>query len=324
MIKVGVEKLIRYLSYLFDWDDIQKVQNVLKQTFNQGLDRMIAEAEECKDKVHELIDTLTARIDQWAGIEHIDVTGELYQKYGKAVEVNAADAILLDHFKENAPFTEVTNKNAQLTGTVKARLKVSLEEVIELALMEGDVLLGCVDRIREELLDSEKLEEMELLTICKKLAAILADTALYSFENVIRALLDSFRILFAGIKELMNYEIHIPVVSDILNDVFGIAGFSLLDLFCLIPAVIAAPVMKLTTGRFLLNDDVCAILEDFGKKETAGVRTASLNIAEKLPTTASCRDAYAAMHIIGGICNLCETVLYPLRRLRMQMGMRRL
>ncbi len=311
MIKVGVEKLIRYLSYLFDWDDIQKVQNVLKQTFNQGLDRMIAEAEECKDKVHELIDTLTARIDQWAGIEHIDVTGELYQKYGKAVEVNAADAILLDHFKENAPFTEVTNKNAQLTGTVKARLKVSLEEVIELALMEGDVLLGCVDRIREELLDSEKLEEMELLTICKKLAAILADTALYSFENVIRALLDSFRILFAGIKELMNYEIHIPVVSDILNDVFGIAGFSLLDLFCLIPAVIAAPVMKLTTGRFLLNDDVCAILEDFGKKETAGVRTASLNIAEKLPTTASCRDAYAAMHIIGGICNLCETVLYP-------------
>jgi hypothetical protein len=110
---------------------------------------------------------------------------------------------------------------------------------------EGDILDGALTQF-EELIG--EYQDMSLEDILKKIIAIIADTVIESAQNVIDALLDILYELASTALELLDTPIHIPVVSNILED-FGVPELSFLDLIAYIAAV------PVTIGYKIAHDE---------------------------------------------------------------------
>ena len=78
-------------------------------------------------------------------------------------------------------------------------------------------------------------------------SGIVADGALSSAQVVIDALLKVLCEMTGAVMDLLNTKVHIPVISDILNEL-GVADFSLMELFCWIAVVVTTLAYKVAHG----------------------------------------------------------------------------
>lgn len=327
-IKAGAEKIIEYVKYVFDWDDIKRTAKALECAALNSFDILLQQTGALQGDLHSFAEKITSALDKWADIEHCDVTHQsLQDRAGSDVSLDVRQSYLLDYSRQNLSNSSVVDSNLsslpeQDIGIIEANLK----NIFGFLDTEGIILDDFVKKIRDELLDAEKLKTMSFGEIARKLLAVITDTAVYTLENIIFSALEIVKILVSWIKKMLSTPIHIPIVSDILKDVFGIEEKSILEIGCLVIAAAAVPLLKLCGQGRLFREEVFACIENAGKtlpvKNTnAGRQTAvqtreilseaanNGNAAELLISEAQ-RDAYGALHIICGVVNLCETGAY--------------
>ena len=302
-IKVGVKKIVDYLKYLFDWNDIKKVAKALEGAVNSGFDIFEQEIVQCQVRTHELAEMLTAALDKWAGIEHYDVTkGSLEGRTESAVSLDVRQSYLIDYAKNNIECGVVsTNCMENISTSELSEFQQHIENIFHFMQTEKVIMDDLIVKIKMELLDENKLKSMSFGEIGKKLLAILANASVYTLENIVFSLLEAVKILLRQIQRLLMTPIHIPVISDILKEIFGIEEKSILELGCLILSVAVVPFIKISGKTEMLQDEVLAYIEN-------PRRSVKLcNEASGVPISKAKKNAFAVLHIVCGIANLCET-----------------
>lgn len=359
-IKVGIEKIVDFLKFMFDWDDVLKTKDVSKKLFNLGLDKLGESANGIKDTVQDFIDEITKNIDAWANITHIDEFGDktinqISKENNKADTSSVTNSFLLDHFTDNCGNMEIKSDtqdnnvnvseakpdiqiNDAMTPEAKANaiansvaLKSNddyLASLSDYATTQGKILEDVIKQINAEFIDND-ITKLDFLTIVKKIAAIVSDAALYSIENGVDLLIDLFSTAIEIIKKVLNYEIRIPVLSDILEDLFGIHPFSILDVMCFVASALANLTYKLITQKKLFDDATynsimnSESIEDlFGENKNANliacasfmendtINEASVaNQVNGLPTTETRKTVSAICHILCGAVTIIEAAV---------------
>ena len=99
---------------------------------------------------------------------------------------------------------------------------------------EQDTLTAAVDEIKTQIVD--QFESLSVTEIIERFLAIVADTVLKSAENVIIVLLDLVAQLVAGMIEILDTSLDIPILSWLYNLLTG-DDLSFLVLICLIAAI---------------------------------------------------------------------------------------
>lgn len=307
-IKTGVEKLIRYLRYIFAWDDIKRTAEALEKSVLNGFDMMESQIGETQGKLHEAAELLTSLLDKWAEIEHSDVTGEsLEKRSGKEVSLDVRQNYLMDYGKENITQCDIKNSKAgDLPDEEFNELKQLVDNIIGFADTEGVIIGSFLDRARSELMDSEKLKNMNFGDICRKLLVLITDTAVYTMENILFSVLELVKIMIRWLKKILSAPVHIPILSDILEDVFGISEKSVLQISCLVISAAAVPALKICGGGNLIREEVLQYIE---QTPADRVRRLQASSDGELPVSKVAADAFGALHIICGIVNVFETLV---------------
>ncbi|SHI69539.1 hypothetical protein SAMN02745163_00661 [Clostridium cavendishii DSM 21758] len=310
LIKVTIKKIFDYIKFLFAWEDISRVKDVMKKTVFLSVKYLNDNLKTINIEVNDAIEKMVDKISQMADL---DVDTELSKKkitdmqnaYIPKENTNVTDMYLTDYFIENYSSSEL-EENLKSTLSMDDDLKKAFSILCDAALKEKSVITELINDLNDNLFKDSKFLEYDFLTILKKLVAIIAKSTLSSCGNVLTAATDFFELLSTRGLEIMAKPIVIPVLSDILTDIFGIKPFSTLDIICLLPSIGTTFIYKLATNESPFDDesyDIFMSIESFDDLK----KVKQLNTSASDSTTEINKILYCVYHIFAGCIGTIET-----------------
>ncbi len=251
IIKTALEDLLKFLSFLFEWNDITRTKEVLKNITKLMIQHEVDQIEVVRKAFDKEMQELISSIKGWAGIDNWSglgaaATSPTSHNSTPTKGVNAPGTLISHHFQNNAG-----NMKQYKPSPPPNPDQSPIETLFQAIKNEGDIIDEALGEF--ETLISE-YKSMDLESILKRLVGILADAVLESTQNVIDALLDILFEIASEAVKLLDTPIYIPVVSDILES-FGVPRMSLLDVICWIAAVPVTIVYKIGEGKAPFADD---------------------------------------------------------------------
>lgn len=228
-IKVGIEYLIEFLEFLFEWKDITRTKKVIKNLTKLYFIHEFDQIKVVKKRFDTEIQTLIREVDGWAGMNDWKGVGASSPSndLGKSYELSAPSSLLSNHFHNNVGAISVKDpQSSNSTGDSSNSLTKVLGE-------EGKIFDEFINRMKALALDEQ---HKSLDQKIKGFVAILSDGVLESTENLMDALFDILNELSEEALKVLDTKIYIPVVNDILK-FFGVDDLSYLDLLCWVAAV---------------------------------------------------------------------------------------
>lgn len=250
-IKTAIGDLIKFLQFLFDWQDITRTKQVFENLINLFIQNQINGVSTLQSEFDAMIASAQTAINNWAGITDwtglgSSATASLAAGSNPVQNQSASTTMLSHHFQNNVSNLSTTSAlpNAPSTQSVLTTFLQALgneEKALDGVLTQFQDLAG-------------EYSTLTLSQALEKIVSILADGVLDSAKVVMDALFEVLIDLAAAAFEILNTQIYIPVVSDILSD-FGVPSFSFLDLFCWIAAIPVTIVYKIANNSAPFLDD---------------------------------------------------------------------
>ena len=252
-----VKDLVQFLKFLFSWDDITRtkdvMQSILMLYLNYGADKL----EGVKDEVNNEILTLKDTINSWAGMQP-SAANQTYADQPMSYAQSQTDytgvyttpnTYLQDHLTNN--ISNATNpENISTSNSLEDLIKQCIEALKEALAKEEQAIKDATQAFQSQLFDNDQYKTMSLLDIIKVSSAIIADLILDSVAVVIDAVIDLIAAVFDSVIQYLSAPIWIPVLSNLLEEIFGFGfKFSLLDIICLVGAVPATMIYKLQNDK---------------------------------------------------------------------------
>ena len=319
MIKVAIQDVIEFLKFIFDWDDILKTKHVIIKCVNLGMEEATHQLASTQEEMDEVFESLIKMIDEWA---NIDFQKELEGKSIKEISEDnptpstssVTDTFLMDHYKENCGDTQIEGleqlKQVFVSATSSKDFVAIFEELAEDEKAVFETALHQMLNIFEDDLTSKSIGE-----ILKAIAGIMADSVIYSMKNVLDAMLELVKELILGIMEVVNKKIHIPVLSDILEDLFGIEPFLVLEVMALITASVVTPMYKLFAGKPLISETTYQkVMAAHSLVELKTMKLACQGVPNKMleaQVDHTLLDLCVAGHISSGFFGMLDVITHP-------------
>lgn len=251
----GFEDLWNFLKYLFEWQDMLLTRDVYKQIIKIFLHRVGEGIQTGKHKLDAAIDNAEAEVKKWAGQTPPDLGSADHSLdatlKGKPTSpgVNSAPGQLLkSHFSSNVQKSTTNEAPSNLpedpTWSGLADMSSFLDaEKQDMENLKNDIMSLLVSAAGSQ-------ANPDFGSILKKIVADIAVAAMDLFKMAADKVMDFMTLLIDEAIALLDAPIHIPVLDDILKDVFGITELpSVLDILCLIAAVPATIGYKIATGK---------------------------------------------------------------------------
>lgn len=248
-IKTTIKDLIRFVQFLFEWDDIRRTKDVMSNVARLYIRAQVDTLPVAKKMFNAEIDSLKKSLDQWAGIDTSSL-GNAVSKPALSSASNPAKGqtsgsqLLAHHFRNNAGNLTVQGDKHTLDGIGDVVQDV-IDNLLGALSKEGKVLSGTYTQLQNLAKD---FHSMSVADVLKRLISILNDTVLDSTRVVVDVLMDVLYHLAQPAIDLIDTKIHIPVISDIL-DAIGVPDISFLDLLTWIAAVGFTVVYKIAEGH---------------------------------------------------------------------------
>ncbi|KAK4460579.1 hypothetical protein QBC42DRAFT_332263, partial [Cladorrhinum samala] len=243
-VKTAIEDVVRFVEFLFEWDDIRRTKDVMHNVVKLYLQNQVDSLPAAKLAFNNQIAAAEQAINTWAGIsDWPSLIGDPASKPCAGTASNPTKGqtpgsrLLTSHFQNNASNLTITGDQPTING---AAAHDPVDILVRAVASEAKASTA-VQQLMEEL--ATKMDSMSVGDALNAVAAILADGVLSSAQVVVDALLDVLVQLASSTISLMDTKIHIPVISDILN-ALDVTDISFLDLFIWIAAVAYTVVYK--------------------------------------------------------------------------------
>ncbi|OXG01696.1 hypothetical protein, partial [Flavobacterium araucananum] len=257
-----VKDLIQFLKFLFSWDDITRTKDVMQNILMMYMDYGVTKLEGVKSEVNNEIAQLEKSINAWASIstdsDEMDNANQPMSYTQSQTDYTGVytspNSYLQDHFTNN-----IANASSSVENTSEVLANLIKESLVDLTKALKDETKNfqmAIDRFQTELFDNDQYKTMSLIEILQTSCAIIADLVLDSVATLIDLVIDFIVTIFESIIDLLSVPIWIPIVSDILEEIFGFEfQFSLLDIICLTCAVPATLIYKLLNQKAPFTED---------------------------------------------------------------------
>jgi hypothetical protein len=223
-IKTFIEDLIAWLEFLLEWGDFKRSMHVCKQVVWMSLHYLNDHAEDLKPAVDNLLADARGKVDDWAGVKNSDSWAGKVDNPGKppgfvttlfdvSADFSGPAMFFFNHFVDG-----MLSGGGPDDGTDGGKAYEVLEKALD---NQADTMVAAIAKLEKVVLafPSQSLEDT-----LKQTTAVVVDAFLNGTDIVFDALFDALpAVAEAALKSLSN-PVYIPVISDILEDVFGDSG----------------------------------------------------------------------------------------------------
>lgn len=251
-IKAAIEELIAWLEFLMMWGDFMKTLHVTKKLLFLTLDFLSRHSADLKPAFNHALAAARASVDAWAGVKATDGwTGQVENK-GQSLGFERTLIDISDAFTSPAMYVYNHFVDNMLGGPSDPDPGPKTEALFDAVLAafgdEADTIVNAIGRL-QALIARADFDTSSLEDLLKQATAIVVDAFLEGTETAGDAVIDLFAALLPAGIEALDEHVWIPVVSDILEDVFHEdTHFSWLDFIVLIGAIPATLLYKSSFG----------------------------------------------------------------------------
>ncbi|KAF5127094.1 hypothetical protein E5D57_008022 [Metarhizium anisopliae] len=261
-IKTAVEIVVRFIQFLFRWEDIKRTKKALHNIAKLYLKHQVGRIDQARVEFGGHLDAVGDKIRDWAGIKDWSSLGAAADSPPDSSGQDAltghdsSSLLFANHFSRQAKNIQVksvlpdVNTHAEAEGLIQVLLDAISDQ--------GEVL----SRVYQDLQTlASRFKSLSVGEIIKQIAGILGSALVSSVKVVVDALFRVLASLANSALDLLDVKLHIPIISDILNAI-GIPDISFMDLFTWIGAVGYTVVYKMINNRAPFPDtsDVRAII----------------------------------------------------------------
>ncbi len=252
----GFEDLWNFLKFLFEWKDMLLTRDVFKQTVKIFMHKIGEDLQEIKHAMDDSIINTETLIRQWAnpdtshpslGDHNSKIDATLKDTKSQPSIHSAPSELLKNHFVGNVHNSTITEKPSSASKDPTWSGLTDLSDFVNSEKANIDDLKNQIISLFKSATNSQLNPDLE--SIVKKIIADIAIAGLDLFKMAADKILDFLTLLIYEAVELLDAPLYIPVLSDILKDLFDIELPSILDILCLIGAVPATIVYKAINGR---------------------------------------------------------------------------
>lgn len=258
-IKVFIEDLIKWLGFLFQWKDIMRTHDVLKNVFKRSLENSVDQIDVLKENIGVMFDGIQERIDSWAGLETI--TGNLSEKSTTAGSCPGKDDPQVNygiHHLNNGAGASTTD--SKITNVVTDQLEALLNTLASAVETQGEIFEDAYYNFKTQVID--QIDTLPIGEILKRSISIIGAILIESVENIIDTALDIIKVLMGDVLGLLDAKIDIPVLSWLYKKITG-NNLSLLDVVCFALAIPTTLLYKVSMNKtpFPNNDTTNALIK---------------------------------------------------------------
>jgi hypothetical protein len=242
-LKVFLEALIKWLGFLFGWDDILRTHAVIKNFFNRYIEYSITNLSTYQGQLTQLSTTLQDKINAWAGLPQPDQSLSSQTSLGTVQGQNHPGANWGTHHLNSNAGSASTNYSPGNPDV--SALDQVFQEVLNSIETEGKDIGNACQSIKTQIID--QLGTLSLGDIIKRLFGIIADLVVESMTNLVVTAIEILETVIKGVGDFLNATLDIPVISWMYNLITG-DDLSFMDLACLILAIPTTIIYKIVSG----------------------------------------------------------------------------
>jgi hypothetical protein len=317
----GIKDLIDYVKFLFEWQDVVRTKDAMKQLIRIYFKSMADDLQSARISFDEKIFGAEQTIKDWAGVPDSlrpalgGADHSLDASLASAVHSQTANSapckMLSNHFISN-----VGNSNSTLSEPVVTSNPTwsGLTDLSDFVTAQDAILKDLTNNIKNLLLGGTNPLNPSVSEILKKIIADISISGLEVFKLTADKILDFLTLLMDEIIKALDTPIYIPIVSDILDDLFGITLPSVLDVLCLIGALPATIIYKGLHGKAPFPGGAGSLTEKITSSTTlAELKAAFGSSTDEIILSNDAKGAiYEISHIISGIGTMIKGVLVSL------------
>ncbi|GIC93750.1 uncharacterized protein Aud_010238 [Aspergillus udagawae] len=242
-IVVAYDDIVKYLGFIFNWDDIKRTHLVVKNILRLSVQQVTNSITEIEDDIRNEFATIEEKVDQWGSLPDPGQTiGQQEATQSSVPSRNSPQANwALHHATSNL---QSAQSDHDLSVPVTEELENVFKALYNLLEAEETDIVGLVKSLVDLVKDFASLSAKQLF---EKIAAIITDFVLNTAENCILTLLDLTKLFSDAFFALLDAPLNIPILSPIYKDISG-DQLSFLDLACLVGAIPATPNLEQQTA----------------------------------------------------------------------------
>jgi len=322
MIVDEIESIIKFLEFLFEWNDISRTKDVIANILKVTIEYQFSQLGAVREQFDQGMDYLQQQIAGWAGLDWSGLgdAGDATPNSSAtgAPQQTSPSSLVTHHFQNNGQNATETQPDSVTAPDDP------LSTVIAALTQEGATLYEAISQVVTLAGELPTMSVDEALT---KFAGIVGETLIESARTVLDAFLEIISDVGAELISLFETPIHIPVVSDIL-EFFGVPPLSFLDIAAWLAAVPATLLYKITSEGetpFPANDQTSALISapDWdallacmsGQPQLLAAtahrrhRPGHAGKAASAPTSAQDKAIHYVGHFLSGIGSLGQAVV---------------
>ncbi|KAH6972772.1 hypothetical protein BKA56DRAFT_676586 [Ilyonectria sp. MPI-CAGE-AT-0026] len=251
-LEVAFEDLVRWLGFIFSWQDIKRSHSVMKYTLKAQIQNFIDSIDVVATNIDTFFVDAENIVNGWAGVTDPGESMGTQQKQTNQVQGSDSPQAhwALYHTQNGTDSAQVTNSE-QPGGDFSSVEKI-LADLDALVTDQIDDIKTVAIQIKTEIADH--IHDLTPIEIIQKILAIAADLLLKTAKDVLVTVLDVFKLIVQEAFNMFDAPLDIPVLSQVYKLITG-DELTIIDLVCLVSAIPATIIYKIICGKAPFPDD---------------------------------------------------------------------
>jgi hypothetical protein len=254
-IKVSFDKLVQWLGFIFQWQDIKRSHQVTKNIIKQYIKSVPDNISNYQRDLATTFSKTRTELKKWekketkpawnrdfGGSEHS--LGGIAKASTPTAGINEPQAHYgVYHMKNGLQHATIAANH--YTPVITTRIEQMITTVGTNTDHQHAAISSAIDTMKKHILG--KLDSLSFADLAKHLIAIIGDLAIAGVQTLVDTTLDLIKALITGVYEILDMTIEIPIVSNLYHTMTGNA-LSILDALCFVTSMAATVVYKVVKG----------------------------------------------------------------------------